>query len=116
LDAPGKNSPEWREATMNEEQFKRAYLAMEKAFDSLQGRISAMEFVSTQLLLTLATSQPDPFEFLQQFTKAVQESSRNAQAEEPEHPTGQPAVDEMLDALDTYLASLIANAGQFRRG
>lgn len=100
---------------MNEEQFKRAYKAMEKACDSLQGRIAAMEFVSTQLLLTLATSQPDPFEFLQQFSKSVQESARNARPEEPDHPTGQQAVDDMLDAIDSYLATLIANAGQLRR-
>ncbi|MBN9452940.1 MAG: hypothetical protein J0I42_13410 [Bosea sp.] len=101
---------------MNEQQFKQAYLAMEKAFDSLQGRIAAMEFVSTQLLLTLAEAQPEPFEFMQQFTNAVRESSRNAKSEEPGHASGQQAVDDMQDALDVYLAQLIANAGQLRRG
>lgn len=101
---------------MTDEQFKRIFVAMEKALDSLQGRIAAMEFVSAELLITLAETQPDPFEFLQGFAKGVQESARDAQSEMPEHRTGQQSVGAMRDALDSYLANLIANAGQFRRG
>lgn len=88
------------------QQFKRAYAALE-------GRAAAVEYLFTRLILQLAGTQPEPFEFLQDFAHAAQRDLVVVQSDAPAK-EGAAIVDDTKFFVDAILANIISNAGQFR--
>lgn len=95
---------------MTPEQLKR----FQRAYDALEGRAAAVEYLFSRLILQLAGSQPDPFQFLQEFAFAAQRDLEAVQTDVPGE-QGADVVEDTKFYVDAMLTNIISNAGQFRR-
>jgi hypothetical protein len=79
-----------------------------------QGRINALELLSMLGVLNLAKTQPNPFQWIQDYVEAMRVTTRTLTPDVDDRSKGDRAVAETKSALEELLEQLIAQAGQLK--
>jgi hypothetical protein len=81
-----------------------------------QGRINAMELVATLATINFAKTQPDPFQFIQDYVESMRQTSSSLLPEVDDPNNADRLVSETKNAVDDFLAQLIQVSGQLKGG
>jgi len=97
-------------------ELEQAMHAMTGHYWRFQGRLAALELITTLGTLNFAKTQPDPFGFIQSYVGSMTETKKKLSPEMYDQAMAPRLVAETVHAIDDLLADLLQHAGQFKRG
>jgi hypothetical protein len=100
-----------------EQRLKNLETAMHQMSDHywrFQGRINALELIATLATLDFAKTQPNPFQFIQDYIAAMRVTSSKLTPDVDDPTKGDRLRFETKDSIDHFLAELLQHAGQLK--
>ena len=84
-------------------------------FWRFQGRINALELVSTLEVFNMAKMQPNPFQWLQDYVEAMRVTLRSIKKPDVDDPAeGERLLVETRTSLEEFLERLVSRAGELK--
>ena len=95
-------------------ELERAMKEMAEHYWRFQGRINALEIVSSLAVFNLAKTQPNPFQWVQDYVEAMRITSRGLIPDVDDQNKGARLKQETRTAIDEFLEQLVRQAGQLK--